>query len=47
MENIEDEDLNNFEHYFKSACVQAVEQGHWKVVNLIGNYSEKKFENSN
>ena len=47
MENIDNADLNNIEHYFKSACVEAVEQGHWKVVNLIGNYSEKKFENAN
>ena len=45
LENIENEDLKDFESYCKDACSEASLNGHWKVVQLIANYCEKKIEN--
>ena len=42
LENIENEDLKDFESYCKDACSEASLNGHWKVVQLIANYCEKK-----
>ena len=45
LENIGNEDLKDFECYCIDACFKASLNGHWKVVKLIVNYCEKKFEN--
>ena len=47
LENIENEDLKDFESYCRDACSEASLNGHWKVVKLIVNYCEKKIENDN
>ena len=42
LKNIDTEDLYIIESYCKDACSKASLQGHWEVVNLIGNYIYRK-----
>ena len=42
LKNIDNEDMYIIESYCKDACSKASLQGHWEVVNLIGNYIYRK-----
>merc|ERR1711894_36843 len=45
LENIENEDMKDFESYCRDACSEASLNGHWKVVKLIVNFCGKRIEN--